>query len=123
MAFHSDLQLMETPLQDPSKAEIQGDMAQAGPYSGSTNLPSLGSDSVAAASASTATKKEEPASSKRPRFKLDGAGDFDDDAALQKQLDEVVDLLAQQPRTDGGPRRPMNAFLVSSCSLVCTVSM
>lgn len=32
---------------------------------------------------------------------------------LERQLDEVANLLAQQPRLDGGPRRPMNAFLVS----------
>ncbi|CAO1614318.1 unnamed protein product [Sympodiomycopsis kandeliae] len=31
---------------------------------------------------------------------------------LEKELDEVANLLAQQPRVDGGPRRPMNAFLI-----------
>ncbi|PWN22317.1 hypothetical protein BCV69DRAFT_140659 [Microstroma glucosiphilum] len=59
-------------------------------------------------------KAEAPRRSPPTPLKLPQSAEPADEANLSRQLDEVVDLLSQQPRSDGGPRRPMNAFLVSA---------
>lgn len=58
-------------------------------------------------------KAEQPRRPPPELLKLPHPAQPADEADLSKQLDQVVDLLSQQPRSDGGPRRPMNAFLVS----------
>ena len=66
------------------------------------------SNTITADAPSTSKRKQSTAST---IIRLDSDGMSKDE--LSRQLDAVADLLEQQPRTDGGPRRPMNAFLVS----------